>query len=110
MFGKKTFGGCIKNENISNMELTKEQNKPIIKKSEKLKVYSTFIENIWDADLAYIQLLSKFIKGISLLLNNIDIFSTHAWVISLKYKKASQLLAVSKKSKMNLIANQEKYG
>ena len=46
MFGKKTFGGCIKNENISNMELTKEQNKPIIRKSEKLKVYSTFIENI----------------------------------------------------------------
>ena len=92
------------------MELTKEQNKPIIRKSEKLKVYSTFIENIQDADLAYIQLLSKFIKGISLLLNNIDIFSTHAWVISLKYKKASQLLTVSKKSKMNLIANQEKYG
>ena len=107
---KKTLGSGIKNENISNMELTKELNKPIIRKFEKLKVYSTFIENNWDADLTYMQLFSKFIKGIRLLLNNIDIFSTEAWIVSLKYKKTSQLLAVFKISKMNLIANQETYG
>ena len=56
------------------------------------------------------QLLTKSIKRICLLLDFIDIFSEHTWIISLKDKKASQLLAVFKKSKMNLIANQAKYG
>ena len=56
------------------------------------------------------QLLSKFIKGIRLLLDVIGIFSKLAWVISLKHKKVSQLLVVFKNSKMNLIANLRKHG
>ena len=91
------------------MELTKELHKPIIRNYKKLKVYSTFIDNIWGANLADTQLLSRFIKGICLLPDVIDIFSKHAFVIYLKDKKASQLLVVSKNSKMNLIANQTKY-
>ena len=37
LFGKKTSGSDIKNENISNMELTKELHKPIIRNYKKLK-------------------------------------------------------------------------
>ena len=50
-------------------------------------MYSAFIDNIWDADLANIQLISKFNKGFRFLLCDIDIFSKYAWVIPLKDKK-----------------------
>ena len=47
---KKTSG--FKNVNISNKELAEEFHKPIIRKLEKRKVHSPFIDNIWGADLA----------------------------------------------------------
>ena len=45
------------------------------------------MDNIWDADLTDMQLISKFNKGFKLLLCVIDIFSKYAWVIPLKDKK-----------------------
>ena len=36
----------------------------IIRKFIKQKVHSSFIGNIWDADLTYTQLISKYYKGI----------------------------------------------
>ena len=72
---------------MSNKELAEELHKPIIRKYRKRKVYSPFIDNIWGADLADMQLLSKFNKGIRFLLCVIDIFSKYAWVIPLKDKK-----------------------
>ena len=42
----------IKNENMSDQQLTKELHKPIIKKFKKRKVNSPFIDNVWGADLA----------------------------------------------------------
>ena len=35
LFDKKTSGGTVKNENISNKELAEELHKPIIKKFKK---------------------------------------------------------------------------
>ena len=61
--------------------------KPIIKKFEKRKVYSPFRDNIWGADLADMQLISKFNKRIRFLLCVIDIFSKYAWVVPLKDKR-----------------------
>ena len=72
---------------MSNKELFEELHKPINRKFKKIKVDSTFIDNIWDADLANMQLISKFIRGIRFLLCVIDIFSKYAWVIPLKDKK-----------------------
>ena len=46
-----------------NEQLAEELHKPIIRKFEKRKVYSTFKDNIWGADLADMQLLSKYNKG-----------------------------------------------
>ena len=59
-FDKKTSGSGIKNENMSNKELANKLYKPIIRKSNKRKVQSPFIDNIWIADPADTQLISKF--------------------------------------------------
>ena len=49
-FEKKASGGAIKNANMFNKELAEELQKPIIRKFEKRKVHSSFIDNIWGAD------------------------------------------------------------
>ena len=62
-----------------NEQLANEPHKPpIIRKFEKRKVYSTFKDNIWGVDLADMQLLSKYNKGIRFLLCVIDIFIKYA--------------------------------
>ena len=75
-----------------NEQLANELHKPIIRKFEKRKVYSTFKNNIWGADLADMQLLSKYNKGIRFLLCIIDIFSKYAWVVPLKDKKGKSIV------------------
>ena len=70
-----------------NEQLAEELHKPIIRKFKKRKVYSIFKDNIWGVDLADIQLLSKYNKGIRFLLCVIDIFSKYSWVVPLKDKK-----------------------
>ena len=86
-FDKKTSVSGVKNENISNKELAEELQKPIIRNLKKRKIHSHFIDNIWGADLADMQLISKFNKGFRFLLCVIDIFSKYTWVIPLKDKK-----------------------
>ena len=66
-FDKKTSGSGTKNESISNKELAAELHKPIIRKFNKRKVHSSFIDNIRGADLTDMQLISKFKKGIRFL-------------------------------------------
>ena len=63
---------------LENEQLANELHKPIIRKFEKRKVYSTFKDNIWAVDLADMQLLRKYNKGIRFLLCVIDIFSKYA--------------------------------
>ena len=63
-FDKKNCGSGIKNDSISNKELVEELHKPIIRKFKKKKVHSPFIDNVLGADLADMQLISKFNKGI----------------------------------------------
>ena len=47
-FDKKTTVSGIK----QNQQLAEELHKPIIKNCKKRKVYSSFKDNIWGADLA----------------------------------------------------------
>ena len=91
---KNTSGSGIKNKIISNKELREELHKPIIRKFKKRKVHSSFIDNIWGADLADMQIISKFSKGFRILLCVIDIYSKYAWVISLKDEKGISMLSV----------------
>ena len=62
-FDKKTAGSGIKSM-PQNEQLADEFHKPIIRKFKKRKVYSAFKDNIWGADLADMQLISKFNKGL----------------------------------------------
>ena len=48
---KKTFSGTVENEVISNKELAEELHKPVIRKFEKRKVHSPFIDNNWCTEL-----------------------------------------------------------
>ena len=49
---------------------------------------SRFIDNIWGADLADMQLISKFNIGFRFLLCAVDIYRKYAWIIiPLKDKK-----------------------
>ena len=69
------------------MQLAEELHKRIIKKLKKRKVYPEFKDNIWGADLADMQLISKSNEGFRFLLCVIDLFSKYAWVVPLKDKK-----------------------
>ena len=90
-FDKKSQGkGLAKNK--ENVQLADELHKPIIRKFNKRKVYSSFKDNIMSRDLADMQLLSKFNKGFRFLLCVIDIFSKYAWVIPLKDKKSISIV------------------
>ena len=83
-FDKKTKcrGATLENTSAiksipQNEQLPEELHKPIIRK---------FKDNIWAADLADMQLISKFNKGFKFLLCVIDIYSKYAWVVPLKDK------------------------
>ena len=97
---KKAMGSGINNE---SSKLADELHKPIIRKFNKRKVYSCFEDNIWGVDLADMQLLSKFDKGIKYLLCVIDLFSKYAFVVPLKDKKgisiANEFQSILDKSK-----------
>ena len=58
-----------------NEQLTKQLKKLIIRKFQKRTAYSRYRDNIWSADLADMQLISKFDKGFRFLLCIIDFFS-----------------------------------
>ena len=91
---KKTAGSGIKSKPPQNEQLAEEHPTPNIRKFEKRKVYSTFKDNIWGADLAYMQLICIFDKGFRFLLRVIQIFSKYAWVVHLKDKKCVSIINV----------------
>ena len=88
-FDKKSSGRGV---NEPNYQLVDELHKPIIKKFKKRKVYSSFRDNIWGIDLADMQSLSKYKKGIKYLFCAIDVFSKYAWVVPLKDKKGVSIV------------------
>ena len=74
---QKNSPETVKNEIVSNKELAEELRKPVIKKFEKRKADSPFIDNMWGADLADMLLISKFDKRFRFLLCVIDIYSKY---------------------------------
>ena len=76
-----------------NQQLAEELHKPIIKKFKKRKVQSTYKDNVWGADLADMQLIRKYNRGVRFLLCVLDIFSIYAWIAPLKDKKVASIVA-----------------
>ena len=72
-FGKMSAGTGV-NTHANNEKLAEELHKRI--------VYSGFKDNIWGADLANMQLISKFNKGFKFLQCLINIFSKYALLCS----------------------------
>ena len=85
LFDKKSTERGIANE--PNYQLANLLPKPIIRKFKKRKIYSSFRDHIWSVDLADMQSLSKYNKGIKYLLCAIDLFSKYAWVVPIEDKK-----------------------
>ena len=78
LHGKSATGGTAKNEIMSIHDLTEELHKPIMRKLEKQKVHSSFIDNILGANLANMQIISRFNEEIRFLFCVVDIFSKYA--------------------------------
>ena len=97
-FDKKSTGSGIKS--MSNKKIADELQQPIISKFKRWRVYSSFKDNIWAVDLADMQLISKYNRGIRFLLWEIDLFIKYAWIVPERSKKELLLLmSVSDKLK-----------
>ena len=84
-----------------------------MRKFNKRKIHSSFLDNIWVPDLSDMQVISKFNLGIRFLLCVIDIFSKYVWVIPLKDKKSititdafQKLLKESNRKPDKILVNQ----
>ena len=92
-FDKKTAIGAVKKNKMQNKELAVEFHKPILRKFEKQRVNSSFIDNIWGPDLVDMKLLSKV---------NIVILFFFIFIVNMlglllwKIKKVLQLLMLFK--------------
>ena len=85
-FGKKTGLGLSVTE-----QLAEELHKPVIKKFKRKKVYARFKDNIWAADLAEMELLSKN-RNVKCLWCVIDVFTKYTWVKPLKGKNSKTVI------------------
>ena len=97
-FDKKaavTYVGTAINSNsgFENQQFGEELYKTVIRMFEKRKVYSSFKDTIWRADLPDMQLISnKCNKKILFLLCVVDIFSKYALVALLKDEKCIRII------------------
>ena len=78
-FDKKSSGSGVATE--PNYQLANELHRQIIRKIKRRKIFSSFRDIIWGVDLADMQSLSKFNKGIEYLLCAIDLLSKYAWLV-----------------------------
>ena len=69
-----------------------------------------FKDIIWGADLADMQLISKFNKEFRFLLSVIDIFSKYAWIAPLKDKKGASIVDAFQKALDKSGRKPNKYG
>ena len=105
-FDKKSIGSGVDAE--LNDQLANELHRQVIISFKGRKVYSSLIDNIWGVDLADMQSLSKYNKGIKYLLCAIDLFSKYTLVVPLKDKRGISIVnafqkIISKRRKPNKI-------
>ena len=111
-FDKKSVSGsgvatlanksAANNEIKENRQIAKELHKTIIRNFKKRTVYSRFKDNVWVADLTYMQLISKLNKEFTFYCALLIFFSKYAWVVPLKHKKAVNIVNTFQKILNNL--------
>ena len=94
--------------NLLLSQISNELHRQTIKKIKRRKVYSSFRDNICSVDLADMQSLSKYNKGLKYSLCAIDFFSKYVWVVPLKDKTGITIVnslqkVISKGCKRNKI-------
>ena len=89
-FDKKSSGSGVSAE--PNHQLVNKLDSKIIRKFKRRKDYSFFRDNIWGFDLADMQSLSKYIRGINYLFCAVDLFSKYTWVVLLKDKTGISII------------------
>ena len=99
LFDKKSSGSGVA-ATEPNYQLENELHRQIIRKFKKKKIYSLFRDNLWGVDLADMQSLSKYNKGIKYLLCAIDLFSKYAWVVPLKDKRGISIVNAFQKNSL----------
>ena len=62
-FNEKSKGSGVNIPLKFNEQLAEKLHKPIFRNFKERTVYSGFKDNVWSADLADMQLISKFNKG-----------------------------------------------
>ena len=89
-FDKKSSGSGI--ATVLNYQLANELHRHTIRTFKRKKIYSSFRDNIWGVNLADMQSLSKYNRGIRYLLCAVDLFSKYAWVVPLKDKRGTTIV------------------
>ena len=89
-FDKKSTESGV--NSMPNYQLANELHMQIIKKLKRRKVYYSFRDNIWGVDLADMESLRKYNKGIKYLLCAIDVFSKYAWAVLMKVKRGISIV------------------
>ena len=111
-FDKKSYSAnvSVKSKTLLNQHIAEQLHKPIIRKTETRKLYSSFKDNIWGTDLGDMQLICKFNKRLQFLLCVIDIYIKYAWVVPLKDKKGITITNAFPKNINESNRKQKKYG
>ena len=78
-FHKKSRGSGVTTG--PNYQLANEINRQIIRKFKRRKVYSSFRDNIWGADLADMLSLSKYNKGSIHFVQLMCLVDMHGWFL-----------------------------
>ena len=107
------YDGCQRRSGVDaepNYQLANKLHRQNYRNFKRQKVYPSFRDNIWGVDLADIQSLSKYNKGIKYLLCATDLFSKDARVVLLKDKRRISIVNAFQKTICKVRKPQIKFG
>ena len=67
--------------------------KPVCWRFRRRRIFTSGIDDLWQADLVDMSAISKYNDGYKFLLTCIDVFSKYAWAIPLKNKSSKSVVA-----------------
>ena len=77
---------------LSNQD-TYTLHKPVRWRFRRRRIFTSGIDDLWQADLVDMSAISKYNDGYKFLLTCIDVFSKYAWAIPLKNKSSKSVVA-----------------